>query len=98
MGSVGAYAQKAEAAARSGIDIFLVPPAGFTIVERIAAERFEVRCVSTFTDAIIELSTFGGNGIEIARDLALPIPEKSDPTIDPNDGYLSCAEAIAENN
>ena len=98
VGSVGAYAQKAEAAARSGIDIFLVPPAGFTIVERIAAERFEVRCVSTFNDAIIELSTFGGNGIEIAKDLALPIPEKSDPTIDPNDGYLSCAEAIEENN
>ena len=97
VGSVGAYAQKAEAAARSGIDVFLVPPAGFSIVERIAAERFEVRCVSTFNDAVIELSTFGGNGLEIAENLQLPIPEKSDPIIDPNDGYLTCAEAIAEN-
>ena len=81
VGSVGAYAQKAEAAARSGIDVFLVPPAGFSTVERIAAERFEVRCVSTFNDAIIELSTFGGNGLEIAKNLELPIPEKSDPII-----------------
>jgi len=97
VGSVGAYAQKAEAAARSGIDVFLVPPAGFSTVERIAAERFEVRCVSTFNDAIIELSTFGGNGLQIAENLKLPIPEKSDPIIDPNDGYLTCAEAIAEN-
>ena len=75
VGSVGAYAQKAEAAARSGIDVFLVPPAGFSTVERIAAERFEVRCVSTFNDAIIELSTFGGNGLEIAKNLELPIPK-----------------------
>ena len=34
---------------------------------------------------------------EIAENLQLPIPEKSDPIIDPNDGYLTCAEAIAEN-
>ena len=97
VGSVGAYAQKAEAAARSGIDVFLVPPAGFRTVERISAGRFAVRCVSTFNDAIIELSNFGGNGIQIANERGLPIPKKSNSEIDTNDGYLSCAEVISEN-
>lgn len=97
VGSVGAYAQKAEAAARSGIDAFLVPPAGYATVKRISDGRYEVRCVSTFNDAIIELSNFGGNGIQIANERGLPLPEKSESTIDANDGYLSCAEVMSEN-
>ena len=98
VGSVGAYAQKAEAAGRSGVDIFLVPPAGYETVERISSGRFEVRCVSTFNDAIFELAAFGGNGIQLAIDQGLPMPERSESVINPDDGYTTCAEVTLENN
>ena len=98
VGSVGAYAQKAEAAARSGVDVFLVPPAGYETVERISSGRFEVRCVSTFNDAIFELAAFGGNGIQLAIDQGLPMPERSESVINPDDGYTTCAEVTLENN
>ena len=98
VGSVGAYAQKAEAAARSGVDVFLVPPSGYETVERISSGRFEVRCVSTFNDAIFELAAFGGNGIQLAIDQGLPMPERSESVINPDDGYTTCAEVTLENN
>ena len=98
VGSVGAYAQKAEAAARSGVAVFLVPPAGYETVERISSGRFEVRCVSTFNDAIFELAAFGGNGIQLAIDQGLPMPERSESVINPDDGYTTCAEVTLENN
>ncbi|HJM28930.1 MAG: PDZ domain-containing protein [Acidimicrobiales bacterium] len=96
VGSVGAYPQKAEAAARSGVELFLVPPGGYQTVLRVAANRFEVRCVSTFDDAIIQLEKFGGNGIQVATQLNVPEPVLSPATIDENDGYFSCAEAMME--
>lgn len=96
VGSVGAYPQKAEAAARAGVDLFLVPPAGYQKVLKIAAGRFEVRCVSTFDDAIIQLAELGGNGIQVASDFNAEAPERSPETINDNDGYLSCAEAEME--
>ncbi|MEE2682785.1 MAG: PDZ domain-containing protein [Actinomycetota bacterium] len=96
IGSVGAYPQKAEAAAREGVDLFLVPPGGYGKVLRIADNRFEVRCVSTFDDAIIQLETFGGNGTEVATRLGVPTATPSLDTIDDNDGFLTCAEAEAD--
>jgi len=96
VGSVGAYPQKAEAAARSGVDLFLVPPSGYQKILKVAAGRFEVRCVSTFDDAIIQLEEFGGNGIQITSELDIPTPTPSSETIDENDGYLTCAEAVLE--
>jgi len=96
VGSVGAYPQKAEAAARSGVDLFLVPPSGYQEILKVAAGRFEVRCVSTFDDAIIQLEKFGGNGKQVASELNVPPPALSPETIDENDGYLTCAEAILE--
>jgi PDZ domain-containing protein len=92
VGPVGGVPQKTEAAVRSGIELFLVPPDEFAIATEIANGKITVRCVQTFTDAILVLEEFGGNGIEIAKANELPTPEFSKGLIDEDDGILTCAE------
>jgi len=92
VGPVGGVPQKTEAAVRSGIELFLVPPDEFVIATEIANGKIAVRCVQTFTDAILVLEEFGGNGVDIAKLSGLPTPEFSTQLIDEEDGILTCAE------
>jgi PDZ domain-containing protein len=92
VGPVGGVPQKTEAAVRSGIELFLVPPDEFAIATEIANGKIAVRCVQTFTDAILVLEEFGGNGVDIAKLSGLPMPEFSTQLIDEEDGILTCAE------
>ncbi|MDG1846398.1 MAG: PDZ domain-containing protein [Acidimicrobiales bacterium] len=93
VGPVGGVPQKTEAAVRSGIKLFLVPPGEFAIATEIANGRISVRCVQTFSDAILVLEEFGGNGVDIAERNGLPPLEFSKDLIDEEDGVLTCAEA-----
>ena len=98
VGPVGGVPQKTEAAIRSGIDLFLVPPDEYVKASEIADERMEIRCVQTFTDAILVLEEFGGNGVELAQKNGITSLEFSESPIDEEDGVLSCAEAeLAKN-
>ena len=98
VGPVGGVPQKTEAAIQSGIDLFLVPPAEYAAASEIANERMNIRCVQTFTDAILVLSEYGGNGIEIAEQAGESNLEFSDSPIDEEDGITTCSEAESANN
>ena len=98
IGPVGGVPQKTEAAIQSGIDLFLVPPAEYAVASEIANERMDIRCVQTFTDAILVLSEYGGNGIEIAELAGQSSLEFSDSPIDEEDGIITCSEAESANN
>lgn len=98
VGPVGGVPQKTEAAIQSGIDLFLVPPAEYAAALEIANERMNIRCVQTFTDAILVLSEYGGNGIEIAEQAGESNLEFSDSPIDEEDGITTCSEAESANN
>ena len=98
VGPVGGVPQKTEAAIQSGIDLFLVPPAEYAAALEIANERMDIRCVQTFTDAILVLSEYGGNGIEIAEQAGESNLEFSDSPIDEEDGITTCSEAESANN
>ena len=98
IGPVGGVPQKTEAAIQSGIDLFLVPPAEYAIASEIANKRMDIRCVQTFTDAILVLSEYGGNGIEIAEQAGESNLEFSDSPIDEEDGIITCSEAESANN
>ena len=98
IGPVGGVPQKTEAAIQSGIDLFLVPPAEYAIASEIANKRMDIRCVQTFTDAILVLSEYGGNGIEIAKKTGESNLEFSDSPIDEEDGIITCSEAESANN
>ena len=98
IGPVGGVPQKTEAAIQSGIDLFLVPPAEYAVASEIANERMDIRCVQTFTDAILVLSEYGGNGIEIAEQAGQSSLEFSDSPIDEEDGIITCSEAESANN
>ena len=93
VGPVGGVPQKTEAAIRSGIELFLVPPDEYVVADEIARERIEIRCVQTFSDAVIVLSEFGGNGIEIAEESGTTNLELSERPIDEEDGIFTCSEA-----
>ncbi len=98
VGPVGGVPQKTEAAIRAGIQLFLVPPDEYLIATDISNGRMEVRCVQTFTDAILILEEFGGNGVEVAQENGPNILEFSDSPVDEEDGVLGCAEAeLAKN-
>ena len=98
IGPVGGVPQKTEAAIQSGIELFLVPPGEYVTASEIADERMEIRCVQTFTDAILVLEEFGGNGVEVAKKYGITSIEFSESPIDEEDGVLSCAEAeLAKN-
>ena len=58
----------------------------------------DIRCVQTFTDAILVLSEYGGNGIEIAEQAGQSSLEFSDSPIDEEDGIITCSEAESANN
>ena len=98
IGPVGGVPQKTEAAIQSGIDLFLVPPAEYAVASEIANERMDIRCVQTFTDAILVLNEYGGNGIEIAEQAGQSSLEFSDSPIDEEDGIITCSEAESANN
>ena len=98
VGPVGGVPQKTEAAIQSGIDLFLVPPAEYAAALEIANERMNIRCVQTFTDAILVLGEYGGNGIEIAEQAGESNLEFSDSPIDEEDGIVTCSEAESANN
>ena len=93
IGPVGGVPQKTEAAIQSGIDLFLVPPDEYVVAYEIAKERMDIRCVQTFTDAILVLSEYGGNGIEIAELVGESNIQFSERPIDEDDGIFTCAEA-----
>tara|TARA_B100000953_G_scaffold299835_1_gene301340 strand:+ start:3141 stop:4292 length:1152 start_codon:yes stop_codon:yes gene_type:complete len=98
VGPVGGVPQKTEAAIRSGIELFLVPPDEYIVAIEIANGRMDVRCVQTFTDAILVLEEFGGNGVEVAQQNGAATLEFSESPVDQEDGILSCAEAeLAKN-
>ena len=98
VGPVGGVPQKTEAAIRSGIELFLVPPDEYIVAIEIANGRMDVRCVQTFTDAILVLEEFGGNGVEVAQQNGAATLEFSESPVDEEDGILSCAEAeLAKN-
>ena len=96
VGRVGGVPQKTQAAIDAGIEVFLVPPEEYVEAVDAAGSDLEVRCVQTFTDAIIVLGEFGGNGVAVAEAAGAPTPELSPNPIDPADGVLTCAEATAE--
>ena len=93
VGPVGGVPQKTEAAVDAGIEVFLVPPFEYVEAIETARGRLEVRCVQTFSDAVIALADFGGNGLEIAKANDAPTPELSPNPVDPEDPFYTCAEA-----
>lgn len=96
IGPVGGVPQKTQAAIDAGIELFLVPPNEYGDAIRIAGDRLDVRCVQTFDDAVLALAEFGGNGVEVAEEFGAEPPAPSPSPVDDTDGYLSCAEAIAQ--
>lgn len=96
VGRVGGVPQKTEAANRAGIDVFLVPPSEYEEAVAGADDDLMVRCVQTFDDAVLTLAELGGNGIEVAEAAGADLPEYSLSPIDPDDGFLSCAEVTGE--
>lgn len=96
VGPVGGVLQKTEAAADSGIDLFLVPPSEYVEASEAADGRLEVRCVQTFDDAVLALADYGGNGTALAEGSDVERPQESPSLVDLDDGYFSCAEAEVE--
>lgn len=95
VGQVGGVAQKVAAARREGVEVFLVPPPEYAIAVEAAGDDLAIACVQTFDDAVLELAeNFGGNGIEVALEAGAPAPERSPSPIDPDDGFLTCAEVV----
>jgi PDZ domain-containing protein len=95
VGQVGGVAQKVAAAKREGVEVFLVPPFEYPLAVEAAGDDLDIACVETFDDAVIELAeNYGGNGIEVALEAGAPAPERSPNPIDPDDGFLTCAEVI----
>ncbi len=94
VGPVGGVPQKIEAARRAGITVFLVPPSEYTDAVRAADGAVDIHCVQTFDDAVLVLAGFGGNGLEVAEARGAPGPVASPSIIDPDDDFLSCAEAV----
>lgn len=95
IGAVGGVPQKIEAAHRAGISLFLVPPSELVAATAAASGRLDVRCVQTLDDAMLVLAEFGGNAVEVADHFGAAAPESSPNPTDPDDGFLSCAEAEA---
>ncbi len=93
VGPVGGVRQKVEAARRSEIEVFLVPPSELVDATRAADGQVAIRCVETFDDAVLALAELGGNGMEVAEAFGAPAPEPSPEMLDPDDGLLTCAEA-----
>lgn len=97
VGAVGGVPQKIEAARRAGVEVFLVPPSEYADASAAAGDALDIRCVQTFDDAVIELAEeYGGNGVEAAEAAGAPTPERSPSPVDPDDGFLSCAEVVNE--
>lgn len=95
VGQVGGVAQKVAAAKREGVEVFLVPPAEYAVAVEAAGDDIAIACVQTFDDAVIELAeNYGGNGIEVALEAGAPAPERSPSPVDPDDGFLTCAEVV----
>ncbi|MFV2038760.1 MAG: PDZ domain-containing protein [Acidimicrobiales bacterium] len=94
VGPVGAVPQKIEAAKREGITLFLVPPTEYEDAIDAADGDIEVRCVQTFDDAVLVLVEFGGNGVAVAEARGAATPEASASLVDPNDGFVSCADVV----
>ena len=92
VGAVGGIPQKIEAAKREGVDLFLVPPTEFKSASEAANGALEIRCVQTFSDAVLVLGEFGGNGISVAIEGGAKVPKLSPNPVDPDDGFTSCAE------
>ena len=96
VGPVGGVPQKLEAAKRSGIEVFLVPPTELLDATAAAGDDLEVRCIQTLSDAVLVLTEFGGNGLEVAEAFGAPPPEASPNPVDPDDGFETCAEVEAQ--
>lgn len=96
VGPVGGVPQKIEAAKRSEIDLFLVPPSELLDATAAAGDDLEVRCIQTLSDAVLVLAELGGNGLEVAESFGADPPELSPNPVDPDDGFQSCAEVEAE--
>jgi PDZ domain-containing protein len=95
VGQVGGVTQKVAAAKREGVEVFLVPPPEYIEAIEAAGDDIAIACVQTFDDAVIELAeNYGGNGIEVALEAGAPPPERSPSPIDPDDGFLTCAEVV----
>ncbi|MGI9624890.1 MAG: YlbL family protein [Acidimicrobiales bacterium] len=95
VGAVGGVPQKIEAAHRAGIELFLVPPSELVDAVEAADGRLEVRCVQTLDDAVLVLIEFGGNGLDVLEQFGAPPLDPSPSLVDPEDGFLGCAEAEA---
>lgn len=96
VGPVGGVPQKIEAAKRSGIELFLVPPSELLDATAAAGDDLDVRCIQTLSDAVLVLAELGGNGLEVVEAFDAPTPEQSPNPIDPDDGFESCAEVEAQ--
>ena len=96
VGPVGGVPQKIEAAKRSGIELFLVPPSELLDATTAAGDDLDVRCIQTLSDAVLVLAELGGNGLEVTDAFDAPPPEASPNPIDPDDGFESCAEVEAQ--
>ncbi len=95
VGQVGGVTQKVAAAIREGVTVFLVPPPEYAEAVAAAGDDIDIGCVQTFDDAVLELAeNYGGNGIEVALEAGAPAPERSPSPIDPDDGFISCAEVV----
>ena len=92
IGAVGGIPQKVEAAKREDVDLFLVPPSEYEDAFEAAGGALDIRCVQTFSDAVLVLGEFGGNGVVAAIAAGAPPPTQSPHPIDPDDGFTSCAE------
>jgi PDZ domain-containing protein len=94
VGAVGGVPQKIEAAKRADVQLFLVPPSEYEDAIAAAGDDIDVLCVQTFDDAILALAEIGGNGVETAEAFGAPAPQRSPNPVNPDDGFLSCAEVI----
>ena len=96
VGPVGGVPQKIEAAKRSGIELFLVPPSELLDATAAAGDDLDVRCIQTLSDAVLVLAELGGNGLEVTEAFGADPPQASPSPVDPDDGFESCAEVEAQ--